>query len=157
MISLEIIQGSLFHSNCQTLVNTVNCQGVMGAGIAKEFKKRYPEMFTSYKRICDRKLLTPGKLWIYKDVFINILCFPTKDKWRNKSEESYLETGLQRFRDTYKEKGITSIAWPLLGASNGGIAPERSLEIMTRYLSGLDIPVEIYIYRPSRDKKDEKK
>lgn len=143
---IKIIEnGSLFESECQTLVNTVNCIGVMGKGIALEFKNRYPSMFKEYRILCNQKKLDIGKLWIYKAQDKWILNFPTKYDWRMPSRNEYLERGLQKFLDTYKSKGIASIAFPLLGASNGGIDPEVSLGIMKSYLDKCDIPVEIYL------------
>lgn len=143
-MSLKIIEGNLFDSNSQTIVNTINCFGVMGKGIALEYKKRFPDMFLRYKELCGKKLIRPGILWLYKADNKWILNFPTKDHWKNPSKIEYLESGLTKFLNTYKNKGITSIAFPLLGASNGGIDPDVSLEVMKKYLSQCDIEVEIY-------------
>jgi O-acetyl-ADP-ribose deacetylase (regulator of RNase III) len=140
-------QGNLFDSNSQTIVNTVNCVGIMGKGIALTFKNKYPNMFKTYKDICDKKLLTPGKLFLYKKETPWILNFPTKDHWRNPSKIEYIEEGLIKFVNTYKEKGITSIAFPLLGCANGGLNWDSQVKpIMEQYLSGLDITIEIWIY-----------
>lgn len=147
-MSIEIIKGNLFTSQCQTLVNTINCVGVMGAGVALEFRLRYPRMFERYVELCNQELIDVGKLWLYKAESKWILNFPTKKHWKNPSKEEYLKSGLQKFLDTYKEKAITSIAFPLLGANNGGIPQEESLEIMTSYLKLCNIPVEIYYYDP---------
>ncbi len=143
-VSLNVIEGNIFDSKCQTLVNTVNCVGVMGKGIALEFKKRFPDMFPKYQDLCRQKLIKPGLLWLYKTESHWVLNFPTKDHWKKNSKIEYLELGLSKFLETYKQKGITSIAFPLLGASNGGIDPDVSLEVMKRYLSKCDIEVEIY-------------
>lgn len=143
---MEIIkEGNIFESKAQTLVNTVNCMGVMGKGLALEFKIKYPEMFTAYEKICKQGMLNIGKLWIYKAENRWILNFPTKYDWRKPSQEYYLELGLEKFIETYQQRGITSVAFPLLGASNGGLLPERSLEIMTYYLEKCEIPVTIYL------------
>ena len=101
-------------------------------------------MFLRYKELCGKKLIRPGILWLYKADNKWILNFPTKDHWKNPSKIEYLESGLTKFLNTYKNKGITSIAFPLLGASNGGIDPDVSLEVMKKYLSQCDIEVEIY-------------
>lgn len=148
MNQLKIITGNLFNSKSQTLVNTVNTVGVMGAGIALEFKYRYPEMFEQYVEICNKKLLTIGKLWLYKGTEKWILNFPTKIDWKNDSKEEYLKSGLQKFLDTYKSKNITSIAFPVLGASNGNLSENIALEIMQSYLSNCEIPIEIYKFDP---------
>lgn len=142
---INIVSGDLFNSNCQTIVNTVNCVGAMGKGIALEYKKRYPEMYKKYFHYCTLGLLEPGKLWIYRTEDKWILNFPTKLHWQNPSEIKYLEDGLQKFVDTYKQQGITSIAFPLLGAGNGGIDLKVSLEIMCKYLEKCeDLYIEIY-------------
>ena len=144
---MDIIEsGNIFDSKAQTLVNTVNCMGVMGKGLALQFKKKYPDMFVAYERLCKDRLLDIGKLWLYKTDHRWILNFPTKYDWRFPSNEYYLEQGLEKFLDTYKQRGIESIAFPLLGASNGGIEPEASLQIMSKYLQRCEIPVTIYLY-----------
>ena len=140
---ITLVKGDIFDSDAQTIVNTVNCVGVMGKGIALQYKNKYPDMFIKYRDICNRNLLDVGKLWLYKDMDKWILNFPTKKHWKDPSEIEYLELGLQKFVDTYKEKGITSIAFPLLGANNGGLRPLVSLTIMKKYLRLCDIPVFI--------------
>jgi O-acetyl-ADP-ribose deacetylase (regulator of RNase III) len=141
---VQIIKGDIFESDTQTIVNTVNCVGVMGKGIALLFKEKYPKMFIRYKELCDLNLIKTGSLWLYKTSDKWILNFPTKDHWKNPSEIEYLKTGLKKFIDTYEEKGITSISFPLLGATNGGINPDISLRIMTEYLNDCKIPVIIF-------------
>jgi len=152
---VKIKKGSLFSSGCQTLVNAVNCVGVMGAGIALEFRLRYPKMFNKYKKYCDNKLMKPGTLWIYKvDNKKWILNFPSKNHWRYPSKIEYLEIGLEKFIKTYKQKGITSIAFPLLGSDKGGIEPDKSKEIMIKYLADCDILIEIFEYDVNKIDKD---
>ena len=150
MSNVTIINGNIFNTKAQTIVNTVNCVGVMGKGIALVFKLRYPYMFEVYQEYCKQKLIAVGKLWIYKGEPSDpwVLNFPTKTHWKLPSEYEYIEKGLQKFIDTYKEKGITSIAFPLLGAFNGGLDKDRVMDIMISYLSQCDIPVEIYQYDP---------
>lgn len=143
---VDIITGNIFTSSCQTLVNTVNCVGVMGAGIALECRLRYPEMYEKYLQLCKNGYLDVGLLWLYKGPERWILNFPTKKNWKQPSRETYLHIGLQKFVDTYAERGINSIAFPLLGADKGGIPKKVSQEIMLEYLADIDIPVEIYHY-----------
>ncbi len=78
-----------------------------------------------------------------------MLNFPTKRQWRYKSKIEYLEAGLKEFLSTYRDSGIKSIAFPVLGASNGGLDEEESLSVMRKYLDRCDIPVEIYRYDPT--------
>lgn len=120
----------------------------MGAGIALEFRLRYPEMYTRYVELCKQKQMEIGKLWLYKSDRCWVLNFPTKKHWKKPSDPKFLELGLQKLVDTYKERGITSIAFPLLGTQNGGIPTDESLAIMQKYLSHCDIPVEIYYFDP---------
>lgn len=150
-ITLSVLSGNIFTSAHQTIVNTVNCVGVMGAGLALECRLRYPEMFEKYVQLCDEGMIVIGKLWIFKssDPGRWILNFPTKKHWKYPSKEEYLHAGLKKFMGTYEEKGITSIAFPLLGAQNGGLSASQSLAIMESYLKNCSIPVEIYHYDAS--------
>lgn len=149
--NISIIKGNIFNSKAQTIVNTVNCVGVMGKGIALVFKLRYPNMFDIYKDHCRAKLIGIGKLWLYKGEENDpwVLNFPTKFHWKYPSKIEYVEQGLEKFVATYKEKGITSIAFPMLGTNNGGLDKSIVLPLMERYLSQCDIPVEIYDYDPA--------
>ncbi len=147
---VKIEKGNIFTSECQTLVNTVNCQGVMGAGIALEFKLRLPEMFEQYVDLCRKGEIDIGRSWLYTPREGRwVLNFPTKRQWRYKSKIEYLEAGLNDFLSTYRGKGIESIAFPVLGASNGGLDEEESLSVMRKYLERCYIPVEIYRYDPT--------
>ena len=144
---IKKIKGNIFNTNCQTLVNTVNCIGVMGKGMALECKLRFPEMFIKYKDSCDKKLFKPGYLQIYKNSKPWILNFPTKIHWKDPSTIEYLDKGLKKFQDEYLNKNISSIAFPLLGASLGGLSEELVYETMTKYLEPLNnIDIEIYEY-----------
>lgn len=141
----KIITGNIFTSKTQTIVNTVNTKGVMGKGLALEFRLRYPEMYKKYKELCKKNKFNIGELWLYKAKDRWILNFPTKDHWREKSKIEYIEQGLKKFLNTYKDKGINSIAFPLLGSNLGGIPREISLDLMKNYLSRCEIPVFIYL------------
>lgn len=141
---MKVITGNIFRTEHQTIVNTVNCFGIMGAGLALECKYRYPEMFIRYKEMCDKKLLDIGKLYLFKTNQKWILNFPTKHHWKYDTKPEYLEKGLQKFKETYKERGITSVAFPLLGAQNGGLTKEQSLHLLEKYLIDIEIPIEIY-------------
>lgn len=145
---MKVIKGNIFKSKCQTIVNAVNCVGVMGAGIAYEYKLRYPEMYKTYTILCKNKMLHTGSLSIFKSEDKWILNFPTKFHWKDKSRIEYLEQGLQKFVDTYKEKKITSVAFPLLGTGNGGISEDTAIDIMKKYLEKCEIKVEVYRYDP---------
>lgn len=145
-MSIKILKGNIFTSKYQTLVNTVNCVGVMGAGIALEYRLRYPEMHDKYVQLCVENKIDIGVLWVYKSPDRWILNFPTKKHWKYPSKKEYLRAGLDKFLNTYKEKKINSIAFPLLGADKGGIPQDESLRIMTAFLEKADVEIEIYKY-----------
>ena len=151
MNNITFVKGNIFNTKAQTVVNTVNCVGVMGKGIALVYKLRYPKMFDIYKDYCHQHLIGIGKLWIYKgdDKDPWVLNFPTKFHWKYPSKYEYVEKGLQKFVDTYASHGITSVAFPLLGTNNGGLDKDVVKGMMVDYLSKCDIPIEIYDYDPS--------
>lgn len=140
---------NLLDSNAQTLVNTVNCVGVMGKGLAAEFKQRYPDMFVAYKRICDAKMLEPGKLWLWQGADRWVLNFPTKKHWRHPSRIEWIEAGLEKFVAEYSRRGITDISFPRLGCGNGGLKWDDVRPVMERYLAPL--PINVYIHDYSVD------
>ncbi len=142
---ITYVKTNIFESPAQVLVNTVNTVGVMGKGIAKQFKDIYPEMFRQYQIYCERNLLDIGKLWIYKTPHKWILNFPTKKHWRAPSRVEYIESGLQKFVETYVDKDIHSISFPLLGCGNGGLDWESEVKpLMEKYLK--DLPIDIFIH-----------
>ena len=96
--------GNIFESKCTTIVNTINCVGVMGKGIALEFKKKYPDMFMEYVLKCDRGEVKPGIPYFYQKENISILNFPTKDHWRSPSRLSYVIDGLDWFIKNYEKE-----------------------------------------------------
>lgn len=143
MISVQI--GNLLESTAQTLVNTVNCVGVMGKGIALEFKKKFPDMFTDYVSRCEHKEVKLGEPYLFKTIFYPwVLNFPTKDHWKAVSRIEDIVKGLKYLIAHYKEWGITSIAVPPLGCGNGQLEWRIVGPTLYRYLSKLDIPVELY-------------
>lgn len=140
---------SLLESSAQTLVNTVNCIGVMGKGLAHAFKEREPQMFAAYKRICDQQLLEPGKLWLWRGTTNWTLNFPTKLHWRNPSKLEWIEAGLEKFVSAYESQGITEISFPKLGCGNGNLEWEDIRPVMERYLGQL--PIKVYIHDYTKD------
>lgn len=150
MDNITIVRGNIFNTKAQTVVNTVNCVGVMGKGIALVYKLRYPNMFELYQSLCKQKLITIGKLWLYKGEVDApwVLNFPTKFHWKYPSKIEYIEKGLQKFVETYQDHGITSVAFPMLGTYNGGLDKTEVMALMIKYLSQCHIPIEIYEYDP---------
>ena len=141
---IDYIEGDIFSSPAQVIVNTVNTVGVMGKGLALSFKQRYPEMFEKYKTACEKNHLTIGKLMLFYEPDHWILLFPTKENWRNLSKIEYIEKGLMKFVNTYAEKNITSIAFPRLGCGNGELNWNDVRLVMEKYLKPL--PIDVYIY-----------
>jgi len=144
---------SVFSEDTQTIVNTVNCVGVMGAGLALEFKLRYPEMYRDYVDRCRRKEIKIGRPCLYRN-HINpwILNFPTKYHWRYTSKMEWIEEGLEYFVSNYSGAGIKSIAFPQLGCRNGRLNWTDVKEVMEGYLSQVETPV--YICLDKLDKPD---
>jgi len=142
---IEYIQGNIFTSNAKVLVNTVNTVGVMGKGVALEFKKYYPNMFDEYKKLCDEKKFDIGDLHLYKTSNKWILNFPTKKHWRNPSKIEYIEQGLQRLVQDAAKMQITDIAMPKLGCGNGGLDWELQVKpLVEKYLKKFPMNVAIY-------------
>jgi O-acetyl-ADP-ribose deacetylase (regulator of RNase III) len=155
MAGIHYRKDDIFLSRAQVLVNTVNCKGVMGKGIALAFKERYPEMFPVYQQECKTGKLRIGKPTLYRASTPWILNFPTKDNWRANSKIEHLEAGLAYFIAHYKEAGITSIAFPKLGTQNGKLPWDNVGPLMAKYLAQLDIDVYIYISEGDREYQNE--
>jgi O-acetyl-ADP-ribose deacetylase (regulator of RNase III)/uncharacterized protein YwgA len=137
--------GDIFESSAQTLVNTVNCVGVMGKGIALEFKKRFPAMYQDYVARCEAGLVQMGRPYHFADLFgTSVINFPTKKHWRAASRLQDIEEGLDYFVAHYEEWGIKSVAFPPLGCGNGGLEWAVVGPLMYAKLANLPIPVEIY-------------
>lgn len=142
---IQYINGNLFTSNAKVLVNTVNTVGVMGKGIAADFKKYYPEMFEEYKRRCFNNELNIGDLFLYKTSNKWILNFPTKKHWRSPSKVEYIEAGLKKLVEEASKLQITDIAMPKLGCGNGGLNWEEEVKpLVEKYLKISPINVSIY-------------
>lgn len=145
MAQFKALIGNMFSSDAQTLVNTVNCVGIMGKGVALEFKKRFPAMFEDYARRCDRKAVKLGEPYLYEDENgVKILNFPTKDHWRSASRISDIERGLTHLVEHYERWGITSMAMPPLGCGNGGLEWAEVGPLIYRKLHRLPIDIEVY-------------
>jgi O-acetyl-ADP-ribose deacetylase (regulator of RNase III) len=154
-MTLKIIHGNIFTSDCQTWVNAVNCEGVMGAGIALEYRLRYPSMFQRYQAICQQRLLVPGKLWIWRSEMRWVLNFPTKQRWKQPSRLDYLEQGLHKLQHTWQAQGIRSLAIPLLGADRGGLPEDEVQQLIVAKLSDMATQIPVHIYHYDANASDE--
>lgn len=143
------INGNLFSSGAEALVNTVNCVGPMGKGVALEFRRRFPEMFEAYKAVCARGELRPGNILPYRKSKPWVLNLAVKDDWKHPSKLIWIEQCLEKFCDWYPKVGLKSAAFPWIGAMNGGIPLAAIKEVTRRYLSELnDIEIEVYSFDP---------
>jgi O-acetyl-ADP-ribose deacetylase (regulator of RNase III) len=134
---------TVFNVGAQTIVNTVNCVGVMGAGIALEFKLRYPEMYADYSKRCQQKEVKVGYPYLYHTASEWILNFPTKHHWKYPSKIQWIHQGLNHFAATYEAQGVCSVAFPKLGCSNGNLEWQEVKPLMEDILGRLDIDVHI--------------
>jgi len=142
---ITYLTSSIFTSPAQVLVNTVNTMGVMGKGLAKEFRQIFPEMFAVYQDECRRGAIEIGTLQLYRTPHKWILNFPTKRHFRYPSRLEYVEAGLQLFSSRFVEDGLTSVAFPQLGCGTGGLDWERQVRpLMEDYLGGL--PIDAYVH-----------
>lgn len=147
MISFQI--GDLMQSSAEALVNTVNTVGVMGKGIALQFKEAFPYNHKAYMEACKRQELVPGKLlaiWdenllLGKKLIIN---FPTKVHWKQPSQYEYIEKGLVALREFLENEKVESIAIPPLGCGNGGLDWNKVKPMIVQALEGLDLSVIIF-------------
>ncbi|PSU68342.1 hypothetical protein C9J20_05195 [Photobacterium phosphoreum] len=153
---LKFVKGDFFDFDADIRINTVNCVGVMGAGVALAFKKQYPEMFKEYARQCKAKEIVPGKptVWRQGDMFskgIEIINFPTKNHWRNPSEYEYIEDGLIWLSNYLKNKDGLTITLPALGCGHGGLDWERVKPLILKYLNKTSN--NILVFEPEASKK----
>ncbi|MDO4568796.1 MAG: macro domain-containing protein [Planctomycetia bacterium] len=142
--------GDLFKSDAEALVNAVNTDGIMGGGIALQFKIRYPEMYQEYKKLCDEQQLYTGMLYVWPtgstDGVKYIINFPTKANCANASRLEYIEVGLDALVYTIQDEDIKSIAVPALGCGLGGLDWSEVRPLMERKLEPLkDVNIMIYI------------
>lgn len=162
---IEYTTGDILRDESEALVNTVNCVGVMGRGIALQFKKAWPENFKAYAAACKREEVQPGRMFVFETGRLTppryIINFPTKRHWRGKSRIEDIEAGLEALLDVVRELGIRSLALPPLGSGLGGL---DWVEVRTRIEAALsefpDVRVRVYEpkgapdsekMRPSRD------
>lgn len=141
---IRYVRGNLFDSGAQTLVNPVNCRGVMGKGLAKVFKDRWPEMFRQYQEACKKAELRIGFPLLFKAEDRQILSVPTKDDWKKPSTLEMVEAGLRGIRERYRDWAITSIAMPALGCGLGGLEWSKVRPLIETHLADLPIGIEVY-------------
>ncbi len=143
--------GNILCDESQAIVNTVNCVGVMGKGLALQFRKAFPDNFEEYKLACNKGIVKPGEMFItrYDDILENkfIINFPTKKHWKGASKIEYIEDGLEDLLKKIKELNIKSIAIPPLGAGLGGLEWSQVKEKIIQTFISIE-NVEIVVYEP---------
>lgn len=153
-------KGNILESEADALVNTVNTQGVMGKGIALQFKNAFPSNYKVYQDICRNGNFQIGDLLIVEENGLisgkkAIINFPTKTSWRKPSEYSYIEKGLEKLVQVIEEKKFNSIAIPPLGSGNGGLNWEIVKKMIEDKMSHL--PIDVFIYEPNSQIKEKLK
>jgi O-acetyl-ADP-ribose deacetylase (regulator of RNase III) len=149
---MEFKTGDILESRAEALVNTVNCVGVMGRGIALQFKNKFPANFKAYEAACERGEVQPGRMFVYSTGWVTgpryIINFPTKRHWRGKSRIEDIEAGLAALRREIEERKIRSIAIPPLGAGLGGLDWKQVRPQIERELRSLD-DVQVTVFEPN--------
>lgn len=142
---VRVLTGDLFSSDAQTWVNTVNCVGVMGKGIALGFKQRFPDMYRDYVARCQRGEVRLGQPYLFRRLVKPwVLNFPTKAHWRSVSKLADIERGLSYLAAHVHEWEVESLAVPPLGCGNGQLDWRMVGPVLYRRLGELGIPVELY-------------
>jgi len=150
MAKIELRTGDLFKAGTDALVNTVNCVGVMGRGVALQFKKAYPANFRAYEAACKVGQVRPGHMFVFETGKFSprfIVNFPTKRHWRGKSRMEDIESGLKALRSEIEVRGIKSIALPPLGSGLGGLNWKDVLPRIREALEGIP-NLHVVIFEP---------
>jgi O-acetyl-ADP-ribose deacetylase (regulator of RNase III) len=148
MAMIEFKTGDILRADAEALVNTVNCVGIMGRGIALQFKNDFPENFKAYEAACEREEVQPGKMFVFETRTLTnpkfIINFPTKRHWKGKSRMEDIDSGLKALVEEIRTRSIRSIAIPPLGSGLGGLnwtdVRPRIVEAL-RGLNGLQVIV----------------
>lgn len=145
---IEYRTGNMFQSEADCLINTVNCEGYMGKGIAYQFKTRFPENNKAYIKECKAGRLKPGVLLAFQEEGKTIINFPTKDKWRDKSKAEYIVAGMKELVRVLPTLPVYTVAIPPLGCGNGGLYWPDVKYIITEALAALPDRYRFVIYEP---------
>lgn len=149
---IEFRTGDILRADAEALVNTVNCVGIMGRGVALQFKTAFPENFKAYEAACRREEVQPGKMFVFTTGFLSnpkyIINFPTKRHWRGKSRIEDIESGLTALAGEIRRRGIRSIALPPLGSGLGGLNWRSVRPRIEAALAALQ-DVRVIVFEPS--------
>ena len=152
-MNIDYRTGDLLAADAEALVNTVNCVGVMGKGIALQFKEAFPDNFKDYSIACERNEVRPGQMFVFDTGRLDgkpkyIINFPTKRHWRARSRLSDVESGLAALADQIRKREIRSIAMPALGCGHGGLEWEKVRPLIEREFGELSADVRIVVFEP---------
>ncbi|EKQ3401493.1 macro domain-containing protein, partial [Escherichia coli] len=158
---IRFVDGDFFDYAADIRINTVNCVGVMGAGVAFAFKNKFPEMYDEYVLLCKKGDISPGKpaVWKNADAYgndIEIINFPTKDHWKNKSKYEYIEKGLVWLSNYLEHKNGKIITLPALGCGHGGLDWEIVKKMIQDSLSNNKNEILVFSPQASKNNKREK-
>lgn len=149
---IEFKTGDILRADAEALVNTVNCVGIMGRGIALQFKNDFPENFKAYEAACAREEVQPGKMFVFETRMLTnpkfIINFPTKRHWRGKSRMEDIDSGLKALVEEIRARGIRSIAIPPLGSGLGGLNWADVRPRIVEALNGLN-DLHVIVYEPN--------
>lgn len=149
---IRYTMGNLLEADADALVNTVNCVGVMGKGIALQFKQAFPENYEKYRQACARGEVRPGRMFVFEtgNLMGNkfIINFPTKQHWKGKSRIEDVDSGLDALVEVIRARGIKSVAVPPLGCGNGGLDWGVVRKLIHRKLGNLE-GAEVLVYEPA--------
>lgn len=148
---IEYRDGDLLADRSEALVNAVNCVGVMGAGVALAFRRRFPENFRAYAAACRRNEVAPGRMFVFETGAESppryLVNFPTKRHWRDASRMEDIVAGLQSLREEVRARAIGSVALPALGCGLGGLPWPEVRAVIAEGLRGLE-GARVTVYRP---------
>lgn len=142
--------GNILSSPCQTIICPVNTVGVMGKGLALDMAKHFKGLLFNYRKACATGKLTIDTLWVYplryqEQPDKQILCFPTKEHWKNPSKIEWIDNNLLQIKLYYQELGITSLAMPKIGAGLGKLNWDTEIRpLVYKHLKDLPIPIVVY-------------
>ena len=152
---IEFRRGDIIGENAEALVNTVNCVGVMGKGVALQFKAAFPANFREYAAACRRGEVVPGKVFVHETGQLTnprfIISFPTKRHWRDKSRIEDIEAGLRSLRHEIESRGIQSVALPAIGCGLGGLRWSEVRPLIERTLGDLN-GVRVVVFEPGESR-----
>ena len=149
---INVTRGNIIEADAEALVNTVNCEGFMGKGIALQFKKAFPENCKAYERACRAEEVQPGRMFVFSTgSMMNpkyIINFPTKRKWRENSRMEDIESGLTALVQELRRLKVSSVAVPPLGCGHGGLDWRRVRPLIERALAALP-DVRVLLFEPA--------